>query len=62
MCLHFPDSTSSGSILWKPVEATGQHMSHGGGGAESMQAEGEESPSSTPSVSPLTLSAATRVS
>jgi len=70
------DATGSGSILWKPVEATGQHMSHtagggggGGGGVvmaggvESMQAEGgEESPCSTPSISPLALPAAARVS
>ena len=52
------------------MEATGQHMSHtavGGGalvgGVESMQAEGgDESPCSTPSVSPLALPAAARVS
>ena len=55
------DSTGSGSVLWKPVEATGQHMIHGGvtGGAECMQAEaGEESPNNTPSMNPLTISAA----
>ena len=46
------------------MEATGQNMIRGGvaGGAECMQAEaGEELPNNTPSISPLTISAAARV-
>ena len=61
--LFYVDSTSAGSVLWKPVESTGQRISSIAGtslGVESMQQEAsaggsDDSPSTTPSTSPRSM-------
>ena len=61
--LFHADTTSAGSVLWKPVESTGQRISSIAGtslGVESMQQESsaggsDDSPSTTPSTSPRSM-------
>ena len=60
---HTDTATSSGQVLWKPVESTGQRISSIAGtslgaGVESMQQEvtgSDDSPSTTPSTSPRSM-------
>ena len=61
-CTLFVTDTASNSVIWKPVESPVPRLGVVGR-AESMQSEGsEDSPNSTPSVSPHSLTANTRVS
>lgn len=61
---YFVADTAPNSVIWKPVESQVPRLGLGVvGRPESMQSEGsEDSPNSTPSVSPHSLTANPRVS